>query len=369
MRITTIRVYQVDLPMTKTYKLSGGRVWTSLDTTIVALETDAGMTGWGEACPFGSSYLPAFAKGTRAVINELAPTILGRDPRQTDRINDAMDRALPGHPYGKTAIDMACWDILGKDAGMPVCDLMGGRAEGAVDLVSSVSAEGLEETLANLKALRQRGYRKHSVKFSGDVAEDIARLDVVAEILALGDDALCDCNGGWLQGDAVAVMQAARQRGLTLLFEQPCATYDQCLATSRMVSQPIMLDESLDDLTVLLRAIADNAFAAINIKIGKVGGLTKARLIRDVAAEAGLIVSLQDTGGSEIAAAAILHLAQSTPAALRHSLWDATELHDVSLADGKPDWVDGTMTAPETPGLGIHPKPDKLGEPVAVYWA
>ena len=109
-----------------------------------------------------------------------------------------MDRALPGHPYGKTAIDMACWDILGKDAGMPVCDLMGGRVEGAVDLVSSVSAGGVEETLANIKALRQRGYRKHSVKFSGDVAEDIARLDVVAEILALGDDALCDCNGGWL---------------------------------------------------------------------------------------------------------------------------------------------------------------------------
>ncbi len=369
MRIIAIRVYQVDLPMTKPYRLSGGRTWTSLDTTIVALETDAGITGWGETCPFGSSYLPAFAKGARAVIDELAPTILGRDPRHTERINDVMDRALPGHPYGKTAIDMACWDILGKDAGMPVCDLMGGRADGAVDLVSSVSAAGPEETLANLKTLRQRGYGKHSVKFSGDVTEDIARLDVVADIVAMGDDALCDCNGGWLQGDAVAVMEAARRRGLTLLFEQPCATYEQCLAVSRMVSQPIMLDESLDDLTVLLRAIADNVCAAINIKIGKVGGLTKARLMRDVAAQAGLAMSLQDTGGSEIATAAILHLAQSTPAALCHSMWDATELHDVSLADGKPDWVDGTMTAPETPGLGIQPKPDKLGEPVAVYTA
>ena len=367
MKITGLRVFQVDLPMVKTYKLSGGRTWTSLDTTIVALDTDQGITGWGEACPFGSSYLPAFAMGVRAVIDELAPHVLGLDPRRTDRVNEVMDRELPGHLYGKTAVDIACWDILGKAADMPVCDLLGGRVEGSVDLVSSVSTGSHDETLANLKALRQRGFRKHSIKFSGDVAQDVARLDVVADALATGEGVMCDCNRGWLPAEAIEVMEAARHRGLTVLFEQPCATYEQCLAVRRRVAQPIMFDEILEDMALLLRAIADNACDAINIKLGKVGGLTKARRLCDVAADAGLLMSLQDTGGSEISAAAILHLAQSTPAQVRHSMWDPTEFLAEPVASGKPDWVDGTMTAHDTPGLGIEPILEMLGDPVVVY--
>jgi len=367
MRISTIRVFQVDLPMTKTYKLSGGREWTSLDTTIVALDTGDGPTGWGEACPFGSSYLPAFAKGVRAVIDELAPHLLGLDPRRVDRVNEAMDRELPGHGYAKTAIDIACWDILGKATGLPVCELLGGRAEGRVDLVSSVSTGSYDETVANIKALRQRGYRKHSVKFSGVVDEDIARLDAIAEGLAAGEDILGDCNGGWLPAEALTVMETARHRGLTMMFEQPCKTYEQCLMVRRRVSQPIMLDEVFDDMALLLRALADNACDAVNIKIGKVGGLTKARRLRDVAAEAGLLMSLQDTGGSEIAAAAILHLAQSTPPALRHSMWDSTELMAKRTSAGLPEPADGAMTAPEMPGLGVEPIAAVLGDPVAVY--
>ncbi len=369
MKVTGLRVFQADLAMVKAYKLSGGRTWTSLDTTIVALDTDQGITGWGEACPFGSSYLPAFAKGVRAVIDELAPHILGRDPRRTDRVNEVMDRALPGHGYGKTAIDIACWDILGKTAGLPVCDLMGGREEGAVELISSVSTGSHQDTLANIGALRQRGFRKHSIKFSGDVAQDITRLDVLAEAKAMGEDVLGDCNGGWLPGEAVEVMEAAGHRGLTVLFEQPCATYNHCLSVRRRVAQPIMFDETLEDMGLLLRAIGDNACDAINIKIGKVGGLTKARRLRDVAVEAGLSMSLQDTAGSDIAAMAILHLAQSTPAKMRHSMWDPMEFLDVSLATGKPDWIDGTLTAPDTPGLGIEPNLKMLGDPIAAYTA
>jgi L-alanine-DL-glutamate epimerase-like enolase superfamily enzyme len=185
----------------------------------------------------------------------------------------------------------------------------------------------------------------------------------------MGEDVLGDCNGGWTPAEALQVMEAARHRGLTFLFEQPCRTYEECLSVRRRTAQPIMLDEVFDDMGLLLRAIADDACDAINIKIGKVGGLTTARRLRDVAAQAGLVMSLQDTAGSEVSAAAILHLAQSTPARLCHSMWDPTEFLAEPIAAGKPPWVDGTMTASDAPGLGVEPHAGVLGEPVAVYTA
>ena len=85
-----------------------------MDDTIVRIDTDEGIVGWGETCPFGSNYLDAFALGARAGIGELAPGLLGADPSQPRVIYELMNRNLLGHPYVKHAIDMACWDILGK---------------------------------------------------------------------------------------------------------------------------------------------------------------------------------------------------------------------------------------------------------------
>ena len=127
MKIKEIHVYQVDLPLANPYWLSGGRLkFEKLDSTVVRLETDDGLTGWGEGCPWGVTYLPAFPRGIRAGIEELAPSLLGLDPRQLDVVNRTLDKALPGHPYIKSALDIACWDILGKATGLPLCDLLGG---------------------------------------------------------------------------------------------------------------------------------------------------------------------------------------------------------------------------------------------------
>lgn len=112
MKIAAIEVFQVDLPYSGgTYRLSGGRDFTSFDATFVRIETACGVVGWGESTPFGATYIAAHALGTRAGIAELAPQLLGCDPRQTDRVYDRMDQTLVGHRHAKTAIDLACWDI------------------------------------------------------------------------------------------------------------------------------------------------------------------------------------------------------------------------------------------------------------------
>jgi L-alanine-DL-glutamate epimerase-like enolase superfamily enzyme len=168
MKITRIAVHQLALRLAKPYRLSGGRLlFEELDSTIVSIETDEGVTGWGEGCPWGSTYLPAFGKGVRAGIEEIAPQLLSQDPRRLDVINRTMDVALPGHPYVKSALDMACWDILGKAAGLPLCELLGGRTEAPVALHSSISNGTPDEMIGYVDAARAKGYRIHSCKVGG----------------------------------------------------------------------------------------------------------------------------------------------------------------------------------------------------------
>ncbi|MHC5065629.1 MAG: cis-3-hydroxy-L-proline dehydratase, partial [Planctomycetota bacterium] len=128
MQIRRISVYQVDLPLHEgSYNWSGGKSVSVFDSTLVKVETDTGHIGIGEVCPLGPFYLPAYASGVRTGIAELAPQLFGLDPTQLWPLNRRMDAALKGHPYVKSAIDMACWDILGQVTGLPLCTLLGGR--------------------------------------------------------------------------------------------------------------------------------------------------------------------------------------------------------------------------------------------------
>ena len=129
MKITKIRMFQVDLPMKEGAYSWSTQSYSSFDSTVVLIDTDEGITGVGESCPLGPSYLAAYAEGVRTGVTALAPDLIGEDPTQLDRINMKMDQLMKGHPYVKSAIDMACWDILGKATGMPVYQLLGGKLQ------------------------------------------------------------------------------------------------------------------------------------------------------------------------------------------------------------------------------------------------
>lgn len=109
MKISRISIYQVDLPMKEGAYSWATQSYAAFDSTVVAIETDEGLIGYGETCPLGPSYLPAFAEGARAAIAKMAPDLIGQDPTELDCINDRMDQLLKGHPYAKSAVDMACW--------------------------------------------------------------------------------------------------------------------------------------------------------------------------------------------------------------------------------------------------------------------
>jgi L-alanine-DL-glutamate epimerase-like enolase superfamily enzyme len=363
MKITRIRAYRVDLPLHEgSYKWSGGKSVSVFDSTVVAVETDAGITGHGEVCPLGPFYLPAYAAGCRAGIAELGPHLLGEDPTQLTKLNRRMDAALQGHPYVKSGIDMACWDILGQATGQPVCVLLGGRYGDDFGLYRAISQESPELMARRVAGYRAEGYRRFQLKVGGEPHEDIERIRAVAAELHSGDRLIADANTGWTMHDAMRVVRAVRK--LDVYIEQPCRTYEECLSVRRHCDHPFVLDENIDSLDVLLRGHADQAMDVVNIKISKFGGLTKARQARDLCASLGIAMTIEDSWGGDIVTAAIAHLAHSTPPELLFTTTDFNSYVTVSFAEGAPKRAHGRMAASTKPGLGITPRMDVLGKAV-----
>ena len=367
MKITTITVYHVDLPLEHPYWLSGGRLkFECLDATLIKLETDAGITGWGEGTPWGHTYVPAHGPGIRAGIETMAPFVMGLDPRKILDVERAMDLTLPGHLYAKSPIDMACWDIAGQAAGLPIADLMGGGSRTPRPIASSVGAKTVEETRTVMERYRKRGYIAHSVKIGGDVARDIARIRDVESMRKDGEIILYDVNRGWSRQQALRVMQATED--LQVVFEQPCETLDDIAAISGKHAAPVSVDESLVTLQDAARIARDGIAEIFGIKLNRVGGLTKAARMRDVALAHGIDMFVMATGGSVLADCEALQLAATIPDHACHAVWACQDMLTVDIAAGRgPRNQNGHLHLPEAPGLGVHPDEDVLGDPVAVY--
>ena len=367
MKITRISVFQIDLPLEYPYWLSGGRLkFETLDATFVRVDTDTGLTGWGEGTPWGHTYVPAHGPGIRAGVETMARFVLGLDPRRVLDVERAMDLALPGHLYAKSPIDMACWDIAGQAAGLPIADLMGGGSRTPAPIASSVGAKTVEETREVMDRYRARGYRVHSVKVGGDVTRDIARIRDVEAQRRPGERILYDVNRGWTRQQALRVMAATAD--LDVMFEQPCETLDDIAALRGLHSAPVSVDETLVTLQDATR-IARNGLAEVfGIKLNRVGGLTKAARLRDVALAHGIDCYVMATGGSVLADAEALHFAATLPDHSLLGVWACQDMLTVDIAAGRgPRNIDGHLHLPETPGLGVQPDESSLGAPVGVY--
>ena len=363
MKISKISVFQVDLPLHEgSYNWAGGKSVKVFDSTVVCVETDEGITGHGEVCPLGPVYLPAYAEGARAGIQVLAPALLGQDPTQLAKLNRHMDATLKGHPYVKSAIDMACWDILGQATGQPVSNLLGGRYGDDFLLYRAISQEAPEAMAGKVAGYRAEGYRKFQLKVGGDPETDIERIRAVSAELQRGDVLIADANTGWLMHQAARVVRAVKD--IDVYIEQPCETFEECYSIRKMTDHPFVLDESIDGLPILLRANSLQAMDVVNIKISKFGGLTKARQARDLCVSLGIAMTIEDSWGGDIITAAISHLAHSTPTELLFSSTDFNSYVTISNANDAPQRNNGRLAASSAPGLGITPKMDVLGQAV-----
>ena len=369
MRIKNISVHQLKVPFKPLGSLWVGRRKPAyLDSTVVLLTTDTGTTGVGETCPISAVYLPAFALGVRAAIEEMAPALIGEDVTQISRIAQVMDRSLFGHDYAKAAIDIACWDLLGKFTGLPVSTLMGGRHQSAIPAYASVPLDSPEEMALYAREKRAEGFRYFQVKVGDDPMEDVERVRAVLADRNKNDAFMVDANRGWSKPDALRAVAALNhgREFMDCYLEQPCDTYEECRVVRSKCAQPMILDEVIDTVSDLARAIRDKVLDGLVIKITHAGGLTKARTTRDVCLRHGIKMRIEDTAGTEIARAAQAQLAATTPT--EFLLGSYAFLHQLSpSAHGAPTLSDGMLHLNDAPGLGIEPDMDILGEPIACY--
>src|SRR5262249_28362679 len=211
MRIRRIAAWQVDLPLHEgSYKWSGGKSVTVFDSTLVAVETDTGLVGYGEVCPLGPAYLPAYAAGVRAGLAELSPKLLGEHPTPLAGHSRVIDAALYGPPYGKSAVDVACGALPGQVEGLPVCVLLGGRYGDDFHLYRAISQESPQAMAGRVAGYRAEGYRRFQLKVGGDPDVDIERIRAVAAVLQRGDRLIADANTGWLMHDAMRIRRPVR---------------------------------------------------------------------------------------------------------------------------------------------------------------
>ena len=372
MKITRIEIYQADLPYAGgIYNLSGGRSYTSFDATFARVICDDGTDGWGESTPFGETYIAAHGKGVRAGLDDLAPALLGQDPRHHDRLTEVMDGVLLGHNHARTPLDVACWDIHGKSAGQPVCDLLGGRVNRRIPLISSIgSSSDPEDMRKHVADMRARGFKGHSLKVGASEDEggpslDAARVQACMADRQPGEWYLVDANGGMTPELALRFLALVGDHDFVL--EAPCASWRETLSLRKRASVLILLDELVQTEADLIHAVHSDACDGVGLKISKQGGITPSVRQRTIAAAAGMVTSVQDTTGSDIAFAAILHVAQSTPAHLMRQALDTRSMVSVTTAEFDAPILDGGVVAPNVPGLGVAPDRRVLGDPIAVY--
>ncbi|MEM9854777.1 MAG: enolase C-terminal domain-like protein [Pseudomonadota bacterium] len=363
MKITRIRLYKTELPyIGGTYGWGAGNAIDVAQASVVVIDTDAGLQGCGEFTPCGENYMVAHSQGVDALLRLVAPALLGEDPRQVGRIEQIMDHAVQGHGYAKAPIDAACWDILAQACDQPLWMLLGGKLTEGAPMYRVAPQNPTDDTRAEIERYRHEGYRQFQIKVGNDWASDIDRIKACVALLKPGETAMADANQGWRVDNAIRVARATA--GLDFILEQPCRTYAECQQVRRVAQQPIKLDECITGMLVAQRIVADRGAELCCLKISNLGGLSKARRVRDYLVENRLPVVCEDTWGGEITSTLVAHFAASTPAEYLHNTTDLMNYNTRSTGKGGAWAENGKLYAPDTPGLGATPDFESLGAPV-----
>lgn len=367
MQITEIHLYQHNLPVKGSpYKASTGSM-SFFDSTIVEIITDTGHTGYGETCPHGPVYQAEHATGARAAIAQMAAALIGKDPLQISKIHHIMNANLMGHNYAKAAIDIALWDLQGKHYKMRVCDLLGGALRQAVSSYYAVGLEPPDEAVRIAVDKVNQGFVRLQLKSGGrDIEEDIETATKVWERVGRSVRLVADANRGWSTRDAVIYSNACRH--IPIVIEQPCNTVNEIASIRAQLSHPVYLDESTENISLILDVIGRGICDGFGLKLTRLGGLTNMRTVREICQARAMPHTCDDTWGGDIIAAACVQMGSTVRKDLSEGVWIADPYIDQNYdKSGGIKIVNGSIPVPDGPGLGIQPDVELFGDPV-ISW-
>ena len=280
-------------------------------------------------------------------IADLAPLLLGADPTQPRNVLAGARRRDARAAVRQVTARHGC--VGYGRAGEPMAALRGARSRfgEAVPLYDVVTVLPLEQAVALASELVAEGYRRLQVKVGQAPEADAERLAAVREEVGPEIVLFADANGAFTAGAARRFLRATRE--LEYILEQPCRTYAECASVRPATDRPLVLDESIVTLDDLLRAHRDGVADGITVKLQRVGGITRAVLIRDVAAELGVEVTVEDAGGASLVTAAVVHVGLGTPERARVHTCDFHTWVTADHGTGLPPRADGGQQPPRRP--------------------
>lgn len=379
MKISTITVHLVKLPARRDHN------WASKMSTpighhaIVEIHTEEGLVGWGEApagATWGGAHMRYYGESpetVQVVVRDLlSPVLIGQDPLAISILHARMDQSVKGHPYAKAAVDIACYDLAGKELGLPISTLLGGAHRDSIEVAHSLGIMPLDLCYAEAEEAVAEGALTIKCKTGLEPERDVT---LVRELRRrLGEKINIRVDGNEAYGsvaEAVAVTKAQEEYNI-LLCEQPVVGAVAMGRVAARIESPVMADESAWTTHDLLELDKYDAAQCISLYVTKPGGLYRARQVGDLAEDLGMYCDIGGSIETGIGNAANLHLGAATRIARLPSVCPVSQpegsggprIAGVYYLDdliAEPlRFSDGRVYVPQGPGLGIQVDRAKL---------
>lgn len=362
LKITGLTVYVTRIPVLIKRRHGSGDVEGSVRNAILKLETDAGITGWGDAAPW-SVFTGTVEAAAAALHVYLRPVLVGADATRIEALMQAADHAVVGHAEAKAAMEMALFDVLGQVSGLPVAELLGGRCRDEIPLSFSVADPDFDRDIETVKRLYGEGLRLFKMKtgFAGHKA-DLERMTRFRREIPADAELRIDYNQGMVAHDAIRQLRDVEAFKPTFI-EQPVPGHQRAALAeiARALDTPVLADESVftpaDALEVASRRMAD----LVSVKIMKHGGMLAGRKIASICEAAGIACYGGDMFETGIAHLAGTHMIAATPnISLGCEFYQATYFLERDLLAEPFPVRNGKVVVPRTPGLGVKVDEDRV---------
>lgn len=379
MKITGCELFIVGLPNRRHHTWASKMTAAIGRHVLIRVDTDEGVQGWGESpagITWGGSQGRYYGESPETVAHvikdHLIEAVKGQDPRELAMLHSTMDKSVKGHPYAKAALDMACYDIAGKAANVPVYSLLGGKFRDRIEVAHSLGIMTVEECMAEAEQAVAEGAKTIKCKTGLDVKRDVELVKQLRERFGDNLKIRVDGNEGYASvWEAIQVTRRQEEYGL-LLCEQPVMGARDMALVAERIESPMMADESAWNVDDIVELSDMKAAACISLYVTKPGGLYRAKQLADFAENRGLY---SDIGGSiemGIGNAANLHLGAATKIAILPSVTPTTKPEGAKGPEMTGNYYlddivtepfgyeDGCVLVPVGPGLGVEVDMEKI---------
>jgi len=348
--IESIEIFKSPIRLTQPFKISLG-ILTHAENVIVRINTNQGLTGYGECSPFmtinGESMDTCFI-----VAQYLAQILKWKNPLDIESCSQAMDAVIFANSSIKSAFDMALYDIAAQKAGLPLYAFLGGRKNKEIITDYTVSIDEPKKMAADAVKIKAGGFQVIKVKL-GHHEKDVERIRLIREATGMDIPLRIDANQGWDVPTAIRILNELAPYNIQHCEEPiPRWNYMELAGIRNQSPIKIMADESCCDHNDAKRLIELNSCDYFNVKLGKSSGIYKALKIIQLAENEGIKIQLGGFLESRLAFTAAAHLALASDS-ITFFDFDTPLMFEEDRVTGGITYDDkGVVTVPDTPGLG-----------------